>query len=118
MKQRLFDGLAIGASLLCLIHCLALPVLIALLPALASLLPIPEGFHLAALAFAVPASAIALANGYRQHGALLPAAIAALGLCLLGWGVLGGHDIATETGITVLGSVLLAGSHAYNWRLT
>lgn len=114
--QRIWDGAAIGASALCLIHCLALPVLIALLPALADLLAVPESFHLAALAFAVPASAVALGTGYRRHGMLLPAAIGVMGLGLLGWGALGGHAVATETGLSVLGSILLAAGHVWNWR--
>lgn len=114
--QSFWDGAAIGASMLCLIHCLALPVLIALLPALAGLLAVPEGFHLAALAFALPASALALATGYRRHGLILPALIGASGLALLGWGALGGHDLAIETGLSVIGSLTLAAGHVWNWR--
>jgi len=37
----LLDGLALGASFLCLIHCLALPLVIAALPALATILARP-----------------------------------------------------------------------------
>ena len=43
--QRLFDGIAIGASILCMIHCLVLPVLIVLLPTLAAFFMMPEDFH-------------------------------------------------------------------------
>ncbi|MCJ8156246.1 MerC domain-containing protein [Sphingomonas sp. LaA6.9] len=114
--QRIWDGAAIGASALCLAHCLGLPVLIAMLPALADLLAFPESFHLAAFAFALPASGIALLAGYRRHGLLLPAIMGAVGLLLIGWGATGGHRIAIETGLTVLGSLLLAMGHIWNWR--
>ncbi|RJF93331.1 MerC domain-containing protein [Sphingomonas cavernae] len=115
-RQRIWDAAAIGASAICLIHCLALPVLIAALPALADLLHLPERFHLAALALALPMSALALAAGWRRHGLWLPLVTGILGLLLLGWGALGGHAVAAETGLTVVGSILLTVGHVANWR--
>ncbi len=43
MVAKWFDGLAVGASVLCLIHCLALPIVIAALPALAARLDLARG---------------------------------------------------------------------------
>jgi hypothetical protein len=114
---RWLDAAAIGASAACLVHCLMLPLLFAALPAASRLLSLPESFHLAAFAFAVPASAIAMGTGYRHHGALLPAGFGAIGLLLIGIGALGGLELLLETGVTVAGSLLLATGHLGNWRL-
>lgn len=111
------DGLAVGASAVCLVHCLALPLLFALVPAAAAVLGLPHGFHVALFALAVPASAVALCSGYRRHGMILPLALGALGLALLGLGAVAGFRIVAETGVTVAGSFLLAAGHLRNWRL-
>ncbi|WP_337847041.1 MerC domain-containing protein [Sphingomonas sp.] len=119
MRARLvswFDGLAVGASVLCLIHCLALPIVIAALPALAARLDLGEGFHLAVLAFALPVSAVALGEGWRRHRGLTPLFVGAFGLMLLAAGLAFEDWVAVETGVTVAGSLLLAGAHVANWR--
>ena len=119
-KQRnsgWLDAAGITASLTCLAHCLFLPVLLALLPALASWLTVPEEVHLAAFCFAVPASGWAILRGYRRHGILQPAIIAGLGLASLGIGLLGRSQWMVETGFTVGGSLLLTAAHLQNWRL-
>lgn len=114
-QQRFFDALAIGASALCLLHCIALPAVLLLLPALAAILIVPEAFHLAALVFAVPTSAAALLAGYRGHRRLLPAIIAGPGTVLLALGALLG-DGASETVLTISGALLLSVAHVLNWR--
>ncbi|HEX7851223.1 MAG TPA: MerC domain-containing protein [Sphingomonas sp.] len=108
---------AVGASALCLIHCIGLPLLLALLPALSSLIAIPERFHLWVLAFAVPTSALALAAGWRHHRHAYPLLVGAAGLTLLAIGallLLGGR---WETPVTIMGSLCLASAHIANWRL-
>jgi hypothetical protein len=111
------DAFAVGASAACLVHCLVIPLLLALAPALVSLIGMPEWFHLAAFAFAVPTSALAMQRGFRDHGVVMPAIFAAIGLALLGLGALGGFSILLETGLTVPGSVVLAIGHIGNWKL-
>jgi hypothetical protein len=111
------DGIAAGLSLLCLVHCLGLPLAIAMVPALASALSLPETVHLGLFLLAVPASAVALLAGYRHHGAMLPALFGGLGLALLGIGALAAQSELQETGFTVVGSMVLAGAHLRNWRL-
>jgi hypothetical protein len=108
---------AVGASALCLIHCAGLPLLLAALPALSSLIPIPESFHVWVLAFAVPTSALALVTGWRHHSQVYPLLMGATGLALLATGallLLGGR---WETPVTILGSLCLASAHIGNWRL-
>jgi len=117
IKTGWFDSLAVGASAVCLIHCLALPLVIAALPALANVLEVPASFHLAMLALAVPVSGFALISGFRRHGAVLPAMLGGVGLALLAIGASLLSRPAAETGVTVMGGLLLAGAHIRNWRL-
>lgn len=115
-RQRLYDGLAISASFVCLVHCLAVPALLLLAPALAAYVAFPEAFHLGALAFAVPTSALALAAGYRRHRWGMPLWLVVPGLLLLMLGALIAPEGLSETLLTVLGASALAIGHAMNWR--
>lgn len=112
----LLDGLSIGASLACLVHCLVLPLAILLLPTLAAFLALPEAFHLWALAFAVPTSIIAMALGYRRHRRHRPWQLGAAGLALLAAGALLMPSEMAETALTVAGALLLSFGHVLNWR--
>jgi membrane-bound metal-dependent hydrolase YbcI (DUF457 family) len=116
-RQIWLDGLAAGASLICLVHCLVLPMLIAALPLLGAVLNVPESFHRYALALAIPASTGALALGYRRHRATLPTLPGAAGLVLLMLGAFAAGTPAAETALTVAGSLFVAGAHLLNWRL-
>ncbi|PXA89044.1 MerC mercury resistance protein [Nostoc sp. 3335mG] len=116
-RSTLLDGAAIGASLLCLIHCVGLPILLALLPALATLgLPSSEGLHLILLLTAIPVSALALIGGWRTHGAVVPLLLGVLGLAGLAAGLAFGSVPGAETALTVSGSLALAAAHIRNWR--
>lgn len=63
------DGLGVAVSGLCLIHCLALPILLALLPALSWLAP-DEHIHQLLTVAAIPVALMALIPGYRLHRSL------------------------------------------------
>lgn len=102
--------------MLCLVHCLGLPLLIAALPAIAARVDLGEGFHLAVLLFALPVSGFALIEGWRRHRGLVPLFVGAAGLALLALGLAFENWVAVETGVTVAGSLLLAGAHIANWR--
>jgi hypothetical protein len=115
-KRPVLDGLAIGASTLCLVHCLVLPVVLLLVPTLAAVLAVPEEFHVAALAFALPASIAALLAGLRRHHEIRPAIIVVPGLVLLALGALLAREEWVETVMTVAGALLLSIGHALNWR--
>jgi hypothetical protein len=115
-RQRLLDSLAIGASMLCLVHCLLLPLVILLLPMLAHILDVPEEFHLAVFLLAVPTSLLALRAGWRQHGCRAVWLPALSGLTLLAAGLFVAPTEAAEVAVTVAGSLLLALGHLLNWR--
>jgi hypothetical protein len=115
-KQIKLDGIAVAMSALCLVHCLLLPLLLILVPALTAFLAIPESFHRIALLFAIPTSILALAAGFRRHRSSLPIVIVAPGLALLAFGALGVEVPWQETLLTVAGALLLSLGHALNWR--
>ncbi len=117
MRHDPFDGLGIVVSGTCLIHCLALPLLAAWLPAFGTLLRLPEEVHLVAVLLAVPLAGAALVPGWRHHGHPIPLLIGVLGLAALCAGLLAGSQPLVETGLTVAGAIALAGAHIGNWRL-
>ncbi len=112
----MLDGLAVCASVVCMIHCLALPLLLAALPALTIWFDPGETFHVAVLAFAIPTSALALIGGWRTHRATPPLILGASGLLLMTLGIVIGGRAALETALSVSGSLMLAFAHVANWR--
>ena len=108
---------AVGASILCLIHCLTLPILLAALPALSTILSVPESIHVWILAFAIPAAGAALVTGYRRHMARYPMVMGVIGLTFMAIGAFVFAQQWLETPITVFGSITLASAHVINWRL-
>jgi hypothetical protein len=115
-RADLIEGLAIGATIACLVHCLALPLLIAAIPILSSVLPIPEHFHLIALGLAIPATAGALFAGYRRHRLAAPLVAGTVGLTLLALAAIHWGETPLEMPVTVLGSIAIAVAHLANWR--
>ena len=111
------ERIAVGGSLMCLVHCLALPLVIAALPALSNALSIPEDFHQWVLALAIPTALVALVQGQARHHRRWPLAIGLVGLCLLACGAFLLDESAAETVVTVTGSLTLATAHIGNWRM-
>lgn len=115
-RAHWLDGFALFASSLCTVHCLGLPLLFALLPALAGRVDPGESFHLVMLTMAIPTSLFALGQGWRRHGATGPLLTAIAGLLMMAVGALAVHGAVAEASWTVAGSALLAGAHVVNWR--
>ncbi len=112
---RLLDRGALALSALCLFHCLALPVVLAALPALSAVLPDRPWVHPAILILAAPLAFVALGQGWRRHRVAWPALLGAGGVALLAGGVAAG-DGTTGTVLTVAGGLTLAAAHLLNWR--
>ncbi|MEN3332356.1 MAG: hypothetical protein V7641_1721 [Blastocatellia bacterium] len=118
--QRLLDRLAIAVSGLCVLHCLITPVLLILIPVLASTNVADKVFHRILLAFVLPFSLAALLLGCRRHKDWIVFVLGILGLALLILTAWFGHDSFGETGeriATVLGGLTLAIGHVRNYRL-
>jgi hypothetical protein len=115
----LLDRFAVVLSLVCMIHCLALPLIVAVLPIVGSTLLPDREFHWLMLLLVLPASLWALTSGYRHHRRIGIAAVGAFGLgVLLGVSLLG-HELfglAGERLATSVGSIFVAAAHVLNYR--
>jgi hypothetical protein len=116
-RTNVIEGAAVSASLLCLVHCLALPFLLLLLPGIIGMFAQSAAFHYAALALVVPSALAAFSFGYRRHGALLPVLMGLAGVGCLVIALLPGSGKSIELWFTVTGSLFLVIGHAMNWRL-
>jgi len=112
---RWLDLTAVGLSGLCLVHCLALPLFVALLPFLARY---SDGhLHLQMLAVVLPLSTFALAAGFRRHRdrRVVAAGCAAMVLLTIGATVAHTHlGLAADRAFTMAGSFTLAFAHYFN----
>lgn len=106
------DRLAMTLSGLCLVHCLATSVLLALLSAAGGILGDPI-IHEVGLVLAIALGAVALGRGIREHGFWLPSAIGGLGLVFMAVALTQPHG-GPEAIFTVVGVMILALGHRLN----
>ncbi|MEL7104046.1 MAG: MerC family mercury resistance protein [Pseudomonadota bacterium] len=107
----MIDGSAIALSGLCLLHCLALPLLSAVLP-IAGVWAEAEWLHKAFVIAALPFSLIGLSSK-RMTVPIGVLIISGISLLILGAFVESLHDY--ELHLTVAGGLLLAAGHALRW---
>ena len=145
-KNQLSDKISICLSICCILHCIALPLLILLIPSLASFWINDENMHVVLVLLAIPISLFAMAKSLRKHHSYKCISLAGIGLLLLvsaifmhdiGFsgehghgGEIGHSDNAQEhdehgalgeileTIFTVLGGIILLGAHLLNIKLT
>lgn len=114
--RRIADAAGMLASGMCLVHCLALPLLVALFPLL-GIGADDDAFHVTMVGVAVVAALLALAPGYRMHRRPMVAAAGATGLaCLASAAFLVGprYGETAETCMTVMGAALISLAHLRN----
>ena len=92
VKKQFSDKLSICLSLCCILHCIALPVIILIIPSFASLWINNEKVHIILVLFAVPISLFAMAKSLRVHHNYKCISLAVIGLSLL-VGAIFMHDI-------------------------
>jgi hypothetical protein len=117
--SKYFDRIAIALSTVCIVHCLAMPVVLAVLPVLALTFGGDAHFHALMLWFIVPTSVLGLGFGYRVHQRARILVLGAVAIAGLGVTALWGHgawDAAVETLVNVAASVALAAAHWRNFR--
>lgn len=112
VPTRRLDRLAITLSGLCLVHCLATAIMLALLSAAGSALGNPL-IHEVGLGLAMLLGAVALGRGVVEHGFMLPSAVGALGLGVMAGALSLPHD-GGEALYTVFGVGILALGHQLN----
>jgi hypothetical protein len=117
--SKYFDRIAIALSTVCIVHCLAMPLLVAVLPIAALSLGDDTHFHGLMLWLVVPTSVVGFGLGFRVHrhpgivgaGAVAVAILAAAAL----WGHSNWNPLA-EVAANVTASLALAGAHWRNFR--
>ncbi|MEM6535519.1 MAG: MerC domain-containing protein [Pseudomonadota bacterium] len=109
------DAVAIGMSGLCVVHCLALPVLASAAPVL-GVISEAEWLHRLLVIMALPLALLAFTRTPSRSAQIafgLPAIIGSV-LLFLGASAEPLHDY--ETLLTVIGAVFLGGAHILRWR--
>lgn len=97
---------------LCLVHCLATAVTLALLSAAGSALGAPW-IHEVGLTLAMLLGAVALGRGVMEHGFMMPSAVGAVGLGVMAGALTLPHN-GSEALYTVIGVGILALGHELN----
>ncbi|HKU93185.1 MAG TPA: MerC domain-containing protein [Sphingomicrobium sp.] len=106
------DRIAMGISGLCLVHCVATAVLLALVASAGGFLGSPM-IHEIGLSLAMVFGSIALLRGIFEHGFMMPSAIGGLGLGVMAGALTLPHD-GTEAAYTVIGVLIVALGHRLN----
>jgi hypothetical protein len=115
--DHLWDTLGVSGSVICAVHCLVTPLLLAGLPVLA-----PQRLHDPAVEACLLASCavfglLSLPRSYRrEHRRVCPLALFTAGIALFVWGHWGAPERFAHA-ITSLGAVAVAASHWANARL-
>lgn len=114
------DRAGATASLLCAVHCAALPFVLALLPLLGLGFLAGHAFERGFVLFAATLAGVALLRGYRSHRRVLPLAMAMPGLVLLVAGVCIDLNAAVlaHTVMVTAGGTLVAVAHLFNLRFS
>ena len=108
------DRLAIGLSGLCLVHCVASAVFVAMLASAGGMLLDPI-VHEVGMMLALVLGLVGLGRGISEHGFMLPAAIGGLGLGIMAGALtLDHHDGGTL--YSIVGVLILALGHDLNRR--
>ena len=109
------DWAAVGLSGLCLVHCLALPLIVAGVPLLAQF---SEGhLHAQMLVVVLPLSIVALGLGFNRHRNTRIVAAGTVGMLTLVIGATVAHSqlgLMADRAFTVVGAFVLAGAHYFN----
>ena len=108
------DRVAIGLSGLCLVHCVATTVLLALLASAGGFLGSPW-IHEVGLTLAMIIGSFALGRGIWEHGFMMPSAVGGLGLGIMAGALSLGHG-GNEALYTMVGVAILALGHDLNRR--
>jgi len=116
----IFDRFAISASAICAIHCLTLPLLLAVFPALGASIFGQEAFHQLLLWLIIPLSLFSLTLGCKRHKDLYVALLGVIGITILILTATLGHDVLGEfyeRVATLIGAAAIATAHIRNFSL-
>jgi len=117
--QTFFDRIAITLSSICVIHCIAFPIIASLIPIFSTTIRHGHAmhefwFHHFILLFIFPFSLIAIVAGYQRHKQFLPVVIIFAGILI-------SNNIIphqSETVLTLIGGIIHAAGHFMNLTAT
>ena len=133
--SNILDQLAIGMAAVCGIHCLMMPIILALLPIVASSFFAHENFHLWMLLFVLPTTGISILMGCRKHKDKWTAALSLTGLGIMiavtvfeyathtscatcaGCARSVGAPVPPSAWLNTIGGLFLASAHIRNFKL-
>lgn len=114
------DKSAIGLSMFCVLHCIALPFVVIMVPQLSAFWFAGEDFHRTLIYLILPTSILGIGLGCRRHGSYRIISWALIGLLTLIFAVVYGHDLFGEMAekfLTLMGGLCVMTAHFLNFRL-
>ena len=114
VQERPWDCAGIGASLLCVAHCVATPLLVVLIPATELF---ERETHAAFALTIMSIGLLAFIPGFRDHRRWRVVLLGLIGFGMLSAGVVIPEGVISETtekGLTVLGGITLISAHLRN----
>ena len=111
-----WDAIGVGASTLCLIHCVLTPIALSFAPVLSEFLPGDTAVHRVVIVLVVAIGLLAFIPGYRKHRKFIVFLPMLAGLWAIGLGAFGDSFMGpwAEKCITILGSTLIITAHGLN----
>jgi|HubBroStandDraft_4_1064222.scaffolds.fasta_scaffold814906_1 hypothetical protein len=111
-----WDAIGVGASTLCLIHCVLTPIALSFAPVLSEVFPGDTAVHRVVIVLVVAIGLLAFIPGYRKHRKLIVFLPMVAGVWAIGLGAFGDSFMGplAEKCITILGSTLVITAHGLN----
>jgi hypothetical protein len=114
VARDLFDRLAIGLSALCLVHCIASVLLVAVLASAGTALLNPA-IHEVGLIGAITLAVLGLGSGFMTHRRRAPLVLGIVGIGLMSSALFAPHGLI-EVAYTMTGVACVATAHFLNRR--
>lgn len=113
------DATGATASLLCALHCAAMPLVVTMLPLVGLSFLATDLAEWALVGLSATLGVTSLCLGYKEHRSRWPLGVLAGGLALLALGRIAEHRELEALGVPLLfvGGVVVAASHFANHRL-
>ncbi|HUG26773.1 MAG TPA: MerC domain-containing protein [Gemmatimonadales bacterium] len=112
------DRLGISASVLCILHCTALPIVAVALPAVGTDWALATWFGWAAVATVALVAVLTLPRGFARHRHALPGLLAVLGLLALMAGeFVAGPGLGWRAVLTLTGGLAVVAAQLHNLKL-
>ena len=117
VRDSWLDRVGMGVGLICAVHCLAMPVLIGVLPLVGLTFVAEEPFEWAVVGLVAILAIASALWGYQKHKVLRVLMSFAGALGLMGLGLWNAHNTFWGDGLVILGGLAVAATHLMSARL-